>query len=526
MTNDTTYYYVVTATDTSGNESGYSNEASATPTDTTAPAAPTNLSATAGDGQGDLDWDGNTEGDLASYSVYRSTTSGSGYSSIATGVGSSTYTDNSVTNGTTYYYVVTAVDTSSNESNYSNEASATPTASGQSPYGGTARSIPGVIEAEDYDEGGEGVAYHDSDSGNNGGDYRTDDVDVQTTGDSAGGAYNVGWAANGEWLEYTVNVTGGTYDIEARVASTQSGRTFDISLDGTNLGTVNVPNTGAWQTYQTVTLSDVTVSGGDGQILRLDLNGDSININWIEFVEAGGDTTPPAAPTGLTATAASDSQIDLDWDDNGESDLDSYNVYRDGSQIATGVASSSYSDTGLSASTQYCYTVTAVDTSGNESTESAQDCATTQSGGGGSVTLNPTADTNDNDQCTGTSIAWSDWCNCYTKFDLSSVGGSVTSATLRVYFEDVHDYNTDLEVFDATSDSWDECGTPPGKGSTLMDTVNSPSTGWYEFDVTTWVSQEADGDDVMTFVLDNTCPNWQRYYSRESSNPPELVVQW
>ncbi|MFO8007750.1 MAG: fibronectin type III domain-containing protein, partial [Candidatus Brocadiia bacterium] len=93
------------------------------------------------------------------------------------------------------------------------------------------------------------------------------------------------------------------------------------------------------------------------------------------------DSTAPAAPTGLVATAVSDSQIDLDWDDNTEPDLDSYNVYRDTVQIATDVTTSSYSDTGLSASTQYCYTVTAVDTSANESAESAQDCATTQSGG-------------------------------------------------------------------------------------------------------------------------------------------------
>ncbi|MFO8008326.1 MAG: hypothetical protein R6V05_11400, partial [Candidatus Brocadiia bacterium] len=63
-------------------------------------------------------------------------------------------------------------------------------------------------------------------------------------------------------------------------------------------------------------------------------------------------------------------------------DLDSYNVYRDTVQIATDVTSSSYSDTGLSASTQYCYTVTAVDTSSNESAESNQACATTQEGGG------------------------------------------------------------------------------------------------------------------------------------------------
>ena len=98
-----------------------------------------------------------------------------------------------------------------------------------------------------------------------------------------------------------------------------------------------------------------------------------------------GDTTPPAAPTNLGATAVSASQIDLDWDDNTEGDLASYNVYRDGSPVATGVASSQYSDTGLSPSTQYCYTVTAVDTSNNESAESNQACATTQDGSVGTM---------------------------------------------------------------------------------------------------------------------------------------------
>jgi hypothetical protein len=97
--------------------------------DTTPPAAPTNLAATAGDAQVSLDWDDNAESDLAGYNVYRSTTSGSGYAQVnGSLVSASDYTDGSVTNGTTYYYVVSAVDTSSNESGFSNEASATPEA--------------------------------------------------------------------------------------------------------------------------------------------------------------------------------------------------------------------------------------------------------------------------------------------------------------------------------------------------------------------------------------------------------------
>ncbi|AQT67157.1 Alpha-amylase/pullulanase [Anaerohalosphaera lusitana] len=134
VTNDTTYYYVVTAVDTSDNESDTSSEVSATPADTTAPAAPTGLGATAGDGSVDLDWADNSEGDLDSYTVYRSTTSGSGFAAVAQGLSASDYTDNTVTNGTTYYYVVTAIDTSSNESGYSGEVSATPQASSSTMY--------------------------------------------------------------------------------------------------------------------------------------------------------------------------------------------------------------------------------------------------------------------------------------------------------------------------------------------------------------------------------------------------------
>jgi hypothetical protein len=122
-----TYYYVVTAVDTSWNESNDSNEVFATPIDTIPPLAPTGLSATAGNRTVSLNWNDNSESDLDGYNVYRSTTSGSGYVQINGSLLSvSNYADNSVANGTTYYYVVTAVDILSNESNDSNEVSAMP----------------------------------------------------------------------------------------------------------------------------------------------------------------------------------------------------------------------------------------------------------------------------------------------------------------------------------------------------------------------------------------------------------------
>jgi len=100
------------------------------------------------------------------------------------------------------------------------------------------------------------------------------------------------------------------------------------------------------------------------------------------------DTARPSAPTGLTATAVSSSQINLDWSNNTEGDLFGYNVYRSLTSggpyglIYGGVTASAYSDTGLAASTTYHYVVTAVDTSGNESLAAIQASATTPSGAG------------------------------------------------------------------------------------------------------------------------------------------------
>jgi hypothetical protein len=75
-----------------------------------------------------LDWDDNTDSDLAGYDVYRSTTPGGGYALIAPLVATSDYADYAVEGGTTYYYVVEAVDIALQTSGFSNEASATPSA--------------------------------------------------------------------------------------------------------------------------------------------------------------------------------------------------------------------------------------------------------------------------------------------------------------------------------------------------------------------------------------------------------------
>ena len=157
---------------------------------------------------------------------------------------------------------------------------------GQQPYGGTAWSVPGRIEAEDYDIGGEGVAYHDTTSGNSGGAYRSDDVDIESASE---GGYNVGWIASGEWLEYTVDVgTSGTYDIAARVASPSDGNTFNVEVDGTDMtGSTTVPNTGGWQVWQTVDAGSVDLAAGQ-HVVRVAAETGGWNFNYLELTSSSG----------------------------------------------------------------------------------------------------------------------------------------------------------------------------------------------------------------------------------------------
>ena len=122
VTNSTTYYYVVTALNANG-ESGNSNEASATPTAPTPPLAPTGLTATPGKKKVTLSW--NPSSGATSYKVKRSTTNGGPYTVIASGVTGTTYNNTGLQSGTTYYYVVSAMN-ATGESPDSNQASATP----------------------------------------------------------------------------------------------------------------------------------------------------------------------------------------------------------------------------------------------------------------------------------------------------------------------------------------------------------------------------------------------------------------
>ncbi len=176
-----------------------------------------------------------------------------------------------------------------NKINFVDITSAAASVGVRSPFGGTAVSLPGTIEAEHFDEGGEGVAYHDLDPVNHGTPYRNTGVDLNGTTD-AGGGYTLGWTYAGEWLEYTVNVpTAGTFDLQARVASNGNGGRFHVAVDGVDRsGQLTIPNTGSWSNFTTLTKSSITLSAGQHVVrLALDANGATTavgSINWLKFV--------------------------------------------------------------------------------------------------------------------------------------------------------------------------------------------------------------------------------------------------
>ena len=167
-------------------------------------------------------------------------------------------------------------------------------AAAEGPYGGTAAAVPGTVQAENYDTGGQGVAYNATSVNGTGNSYRSDGVDLETTTDTGGG-YDLGWTAAGQWFKYTVNVaTAGTYTVGLRLAapSAVTDALHIASASGTNLsGNVNAPATGGYQAWTTVNVS-VTLPAGT-QTLTVDQDNAGWNINYLTFATGSGGTPPP-----------------------------------------------------------------------------------------------------------------------------------------------------------------------------------------------------------------------------------------
>ena len=167
------------------------------------------------------------------------------------------------------------------------------------PFTGTPAPVPGVIQFENYDTGGEGVAYHDTSPTNEGGQYRNDAVDLGAANDSGGG-YFVGWTNPGEWEKYTVNVaSSGNYSVSLRVANGGAGGTFHLNVDGSNAtGSITMPLTGGWQNWTTISAPNLSLSAGT-HVLTLSIDSGAQGMGNFNYM-----TLSAVAPATIWASAA------------------------------------------------------------------------------------------------------------------------------------------------------------------------------------------------------------------------------
>lgn len=341
--------------------------------DLTPPSAPTGLTATASTSSIALDWADNTEADFAFYAVKRSVTNGGPYTVIASGLTQSAYTDNLVDPGMTYHYVVSTVDTFTNQSANSAQVSVT---------------MPGTLATTIYqiNAAGPDVSPYAADTLFSGGGTYSNSNPIDTTAvinPAPTAVYQSERHGNFTYTFPDLNA-GGSYQVRLHFAEIFHNavgiRVFNVSINGTQVLTnYDVYAAAGAKNKAIIEEFAVTANAGGQIVVQYTSVTDNALVSGIEILNS---PTVPAVPTGLSATAISSSRIDLTW--AASSDATSYNVKRSTTSggpyttIATGVTGTSYSDTGLSASTTYYYVVSAVNSVG-ESANSAQAGATTQS---------------------------------------------------------------------------------------------------------------------------------------------------
>ena len=207
------------------------------------------------------------------------------------------FTDTSATSGS---YPVTIVG---RQGNATASSTVNFTIGGQeTPYPAGPVAIPGTIQAENFDNGGNYVGYFNLDSTDQGSapGYRSGTtVGVENTGDTGGG-YDVGYTSEGEYLRYTVDVTSaGIYNLQARVASLGQGGYYHVSFfdekgeeetfggalfDANKTGTLFVPVTNGFQTYVTQVSPAFQLRAGR-HVMQVTLDGNGPtggmgNFNW------------------------------------------------------------------------------------------------------------------------------------------------------------------------------------------------------------------------------------------------------
>ncbi len=381
VTNNTAYYYVVTAS-ASGATSAYSPEVSAVPIPP--PAAPINLTVTPGDAQVVLSW--TAAASATSYTVLRSTTSGSGYAVVASGLTDNTYTDSAIANGTTYYYAVTASG-DGGTSALSSQTSATPVGAPAAP--GTLTAMAGNARVSlVWTASPNATSYSVLRSTTSGTDYATiasgvTDVSYADTNVINNSAYYYVVTASGtggssEYSPQAFAVPVAPPAAPANLAATAGKGQVSLVWDGVELAAsyAVLRSTTSGSGYSQIASGlalpsciDTAVTAGVTYyyvVTASNAGGTGPASAQASAIPAAPDI-PPTAPANLIALGGS-GVVNLVW--SAATGAKTYTVKRlltDGGYetLVTGVTSINFSDTSVVNDTTYYYVVSAVNDVGS-----------------------------------------------------------------------------------------------------------------------------------------------------------------
>jgi hypothetical protein len=194
---------------------------------------------------------------------------------------------------------------------------------GQSPFTGTPFPIPGNIQLEYYDNGGQGVAFNDTNTGANN-TFRNDKVGISSSGDG----YIIGNLIGGEWLEYTVNVaSSANYDFEFTFSSGKAGGGGSIgaSMPDESISLFSgftFPNTGGFNSYQKLTRTGVPLTAGQ-HVLRFTIGSTGFNLDSVRIAIS----TLPVSLISFVAKAEGNS-VKLNWKTASEKNNNRFEVLK------------------------------------------------------------------------------------------------------------------------------------------------------------------------------------------------------
>ncbi len=305
-----------------------------------------------------LSWGKSTDNiNLAGYKILRD-----GVVTYVSGGSNTTYKVTGLLPNTSYDFTVVAFDNSLNLSLESNSVIVKTNADG--PYLGVPFAIPGKIEAEYFDKGGEGVAYHDAAPEHDGASFRADEgVDLSTTSNG----YYVGWTEIGEWLRFTVDIAKeGDYDVIFQTAGGSGSIVLNFS-NGDKSYTANYSSTSDWNIWRTNVRTNIHLLPGI-QFMKVKYNNAQFNLDYIKIIDH--ETANQMVPYNLYTDTIIGNSATLKWEMPGDaSGIKEYKIYRNGVLLETS-ATKTFIAKNLTEGQSYEFSVSSVSLVGNESEKS------------------------------------------------------------------------------------------------------------------------------------------------------------